>query len=70
MKLTCGYLYTSKQLRNDALDSFEKRYFVLYPYCGMQWFIQQPERIVEDDLFEIVGKREDARSNERERVCE
>jgi hypothetical protein len=65
MKLTCGYLYTSKQLRNDALDSFEKRYFVLYPYCGMQWFIQQPERIVEDDLFEIVGKREDARSNER-----
>jgi hypothetical protein len=64
-RLISGYLHTSKQLRNKELEAFEKRFFVLYPYCGLQWFIREPEDAVLDDLYEIVGRKEDINANAR-----
>ena len=48
-----SYLYVEEKLRGQPTGSYVLRYFILHPYCGLHWFEDKPEGILNGDYMEI-----------------
>src|SRR4051794_3109735 len=40
-----GYLFVEEDMLGIPNNTFTKRYFVSFPYCGLKWFLSEPHAI-------------------------
>ena len=50
-----GYLYVEEDLLGKANNTYVKRYFISYKFCGLKWFTKEPTDIKNDAYLQCIS---------------
>ena len=64
-----GYLFVQSDEDGAPSDIYTKRYFILFPFCGLRWFLQEPQANVSYNKLLQQDDDADARAADSGWVC-